>query len=287
MYQHNSFVTFVYILLVAINLSACVGTMTRPSANNSQPSSVYVENFVPSEWNLPMGANVIAESNLVVRKTPMSSNGIMLGAVLFGPLGVVAMDSSMSDDTDAVTKGMAAFAALDIPGMATDILRESHKNGSMPSSLTFSGSVVNGDAYKLQPFMYLETDGVSRSELMLVLRVSQGDGKWTGQYVSHIFGMAEVHQIHFSREFKEAIRSSLNQTLNVFFQDIQGLLIKSDKKIIPSIAKSAVYSQGPLWGWELSSPDKNLFLFQARVNPGTVFGGVHIFNAADVTTKPY
>jgi hypothetical protein len=99
--------------------------------------------------------------------------------------------------------------------------------------------------------------------------------------------MAEVQKIHYSAEFREAIRTALKQSLEVFYQDVQGMLLKSDKKIVPIVAKSMMYSQGPLWGWELSSPNKDLFLFHARANPGNVFGGVHVFNASDVTTKPF
>ncbi|MCU7846170.1 MAG: hypothetical protein KZQ93_20225 [Candidatus Thiodiazotropha sp. (ex Monitilora ramsayi)] len=287
MFQQKLFIKTFFLSLVLLNLSACVSTMTRPSTNASKPSSIYAESFVPSEWDLPIGANVVSDSNLVVRKSPTSGNGILLGAVLFGPLGVAAMNSSMSADTEGATKGMASFSVLDLPNMATDVINKSQQNGQMPASLTFSSNPVSGDAYKLQPFMYLETDGVKRSDLMLVLRITQGDGKWTGQYVSHIFGMAEVQQIRYSNEFKEAIRNSLKQSLEVFYKDIQGQLKKSENKIVPSIAKSMFYSKGPLWGWELSSPDEDLFLFHARANPGNVFGGVHIFNAADVSTKPF
>ena len=285
MFQQKPFLRTAFLSLVLLSLSACVSTMTRPSTITSKPSPIYAESFVPSEWDLPLGANVISDSNLVVRKSPKSGNGIFLGAVLFGPIGVAALNSSMSADTEDVTKGMASFAALDLPSMATDAIRESQQNGQMPASLVFSNSADSSGAYKLQPFMYLETDGVNRSDLMLVLRVTQGEGKWTGQYVSHIFGMAEVQQIRYSNEFKEAVRTALKQSLKVFYQDIQGMLIKSESRIVPSIAKSMFYSQGPLWGWELSSPDKDLFVFHARVNPGNVFGGVHIFRATDVTTK--
>lgn len=287
MFQLSFRTTIPVALFMLLSLTGCVSTMQRPATSTAGPTSIHAVSFVPSEWDLPLGANVVPESNLVVRKSPNISNGAAFGAMLFGPLGVAALDSSLSSDTEEAVKGMDSFAALELPKMTTELLQETHQNGEMPSALNFGGNIANSPYYELQPFMYLETDGVQRSDLMLVLRINQGEGKWTGQYISHIFGISEISRIRYSEEFREAVRTALKEALLIFYQDIRGQLVKAEQKIVPSVSKSMMFAQGPLWGWELSSPNKDRFLFHARANPGSLFGGVHIFDALDVTTKPF
>jgi len=274
----------IILLFGLLSLSACVSTMHRPvSIGASAPVPIYADDFVPSKWDLPVGSNVVAESNLVVRNAPSTS--LLYGAMLFGPLGVAALDAAMSTGAEEIAQGIDAFALLELPHMATEVLVETQRDGQMPPLLVLSSDTESRDAYQLQPFIYLETDGTNRSDLMLVLRVTQAKTGWMGQYVSHLFGIAEVKQIRYSAVFREAIKTALKQALQVFYQDIQGKLVKIDKKIVPSITKSMFYRDSGLWGWKLSSLDKDLFLFQARTSPKNVFGGVHIFNAADVATK--
>ncbi|MET0070183.1 MAG: hypothetical protein ABW096_09075 [Candidatus Thiodiazotropha sp.] len=287
MFNQCYLLKYLVVIFVLLSQTACVSTMSRPTADASSPASIHAVDFVPSDWDLPLGAKVVAESNLVVRMGAGPSNAALFGAMLFGPIGAVVLNSSMSADTEEATKGMASFAELRLKDMATEVLEETHKNGQMPTALTFSGNVVSGDVYKLQPFIYIETDGSNRSDLMLMLRITKGDGKWTGQYVSHMFGLAEVKQIHYSEEFREAVKTTMRQSLKIFYQDIEGALVKDEEYIVPSVAKSMLFSQGPLWGWELKSPNDDLFVFHAKLNPGQILGGVHIFNAEDVTTKPF
>jgi hypothetical protein len=275
------------IVFVLLNQTACLSTMSRPTADTSAPSSVHAVDFDPSSLDLPLGANVVDESKIIVRMAANTSGAAVFGAMLFGPLGVVALDASMSTDTEEATKGMASFAELKLKEMAIEVLKETQQNGLMPTALTFSDNIVSGEAYDLKPYIYIETDGAKRSDMMMILRITQGDGKWMGQYVSHIFGMAEVNQIHYSEEFREAVKTAMKQSLKIFYRDIEGSLVKDEEYIVPIVAKSMLFNQELLWGWELKSPEEDLFVFHTKLNPGQVFGGVHIFNAADVTVKPF
>jgi len=219
-----------------LSLSACQKGMVRPIQGNVS-TSIYAVDYVPSTWNLPMGAVVPEGSHLILHRQP-SSEGVGLG-IMFGVVGVMIANESMKSSTREAISSVDALKDLDPAAETRAILRDFKTDGELGNALTLADVAPAGRRYEVRPFLLLEADRNQDAQVSVIVRVAElgGDGKsaWTGQYMRHLPHVMGLDQLNTAtgaaapERLREDTLAALRLTLRVMVLDLTGRLATGDE----------------------------------------------------------
>lgn len=275
------------VFLAGLTLTGCMSTMQRPAPLKSK-TPIYTIKYKPDSMNFPVGSLVVDDSSVVIRSsmTDGQANGVMVSTVLFGVVGALVANSAMQSNTEKHITNAGILKKINLPQITFTTLRQMKKQKKLLPILQPVNHMVKGKRYELRPFLYFEANAKKQKELLVFLRVVQYDNankkRWLGQYVKHI-NMRNTKLLLDEKILNHKIGTALQETINVFNQDLKGKLKKNEnKKVTIKVKDSLTYGDGLFWGWILPSKNKKEIIFQARMYPESVHGGIHIFEKKDV-----
>lgn len=273
-------------IVVGLSMSGCVSTMQRPVAPKVQ-TPIYAIKYSPNSMNMPMGTTTLDESSLAIRQSGAGDGaGVMVATVGFGVIGVLAAQAIMQSQTKESITYVDRLKNVNMPQYAFHAMDTLAKEKKLIPLLKPVNHIVEGERYEVRPFLYFEADEKHQHELLVILRVAQLDRsnkeKWLGQYIKHIH-VADIKSLSDETYLHTTIGSAVQESVDIFNQDMKGLLKKDEKKKVTiKVKDSIMFEEGIFAGWILPSSDQQRTLYQGVMDPSAIQGGIHILETSRV-----
>lgn len=212
--------------LLTLVLVGCGTGMVRPTAPTGQ-LTVFTEDFVPSTWNLPLGAVVAEQSNLVLHKQPSASAGL---SILFGPLGVIVANEGLKAGTREQVSALDALRTLKMQEETNRLLEQMRRTGHLDAVVALGAKPPAQDHYRIKPYVLLEADRLGMAQVSVIVQVEAKDGKdpaWQGQYVRHVPRRLRLADLSEGagidgQQIRQDALDALVLTLDVMAKDLAG-----------------------------------------------------------------
>lgn len=273
-------------IVVGLSMSGCVSTMQRPVAPKVK-TPIYATKYSPSSMNMPMGTTTLDESSLAIRQSGAGDGaGVMVATVGFGVIGVLAAQAIMQSQTKESITYVDRLKNVNMPQHAFHAMDTLAKEKKLIPLLKPVNHIVEGERYEVRPFLYFEADEKHQHELLVILRVAQLDRsnkeKWLGQYVKHIH-VTDIKLLSDETYLDTTIGSAVQESVDIFNQDMKGLLKKDEKKKVTiKVKDSIMFEEGIFAGWILPSSNQQRTLYQGVMDPSSIHGGIHILETSRV-----
>ena len=279
------------LITLILLLVGCQRGMVRPNIEAKSNTPIYAKHFSPSAWNMPMGSVIPEGSNLVIRKRPSSSGGMMVG-MLFGPLGVAVTNESMKSSTNEVAPTLDALKNFNSANEVNKFIKSKVENNGLGNQLTFISTSVENNHYEISPYNYLAIGSKDKIQISVVLKISGydkgGNDIWSGQYVRHIPTLYSLESIRDGTngaspsEIIKEVRDATNIALNVLIKDLNHNL-GPERKATLSFTNVLPFSDIELNGNYLLDKNTEYHLFRSpAASAAPIWFGLHIFDANQI-----
>jgi hypothetical protein len=284
-------IKYIALFLLIILLLGCQRGMVRPNIETKTNTPIYAEHFSPSAWNMPMGSVIPEGSNLVIRKRPSSSGGMMVG-MLFGPLGVAVTNESMKSDTTEVAPTLEALKNFNSANEVNKLIKTKAENNSLGQQLAYVGTSADAHHYEIRPYNYLAIGSNERAQISVVLKVTEFDKNrteiWSGQYVRHIPVLYSLQNIRDGangaspNELISEVKAATNIAVNVLINDLNNYL-DAEHKATLSFVNVLPFTDIELNGNYLFDANTKYHLFRSpAASAAPIWFGLHIFDANQI-----
>jgi hypothetical protein len=274
---------FLFYRAVLVLLSAaCSASSAMGAAPDAESSKLplHVTTYAPSKLSLPVGAYRVPESSYVILRQDFKGG---LASTLFGPLGVLAVDSSIKKKGEAASKASLSAFDLDLDVETRNVLKSMLQGDEQ--LLEMRGKDV--DAIDIAPGVWIGTykDGTSRLHVVVEARIGKKGKrkKWQGRYIYYSTETLPLMgdngwMANDGALIKSATKEGINVAVGVLLQDFRGSLDHDGKKSRYKAKYMAFPEAVALEGIMLAENDE-----VAIVESLAGWVGVNIFAAREVS----